>query len=337
MKTKTFAYNSNCTIHSNINTLGIRQISSQSLSKCNIKPWFLTGFTDAEGCFMINILKMPQLRVGWRVQPVFQIGLHYKDKELLELIQVYFGGLGIFTKLNDNALVYRISGVEQLSKVIEQFENYPLQTQKRSDFYLFKSVVSIMKCGKHLNAEGLHEIVNLKASLNNGLTRLLKESFPNFIPEARLPEVDSIQVPDPNWLAGFTSGEGCFSIYMVKNSSYNTGYSVNLKFQISQHLRDENLLRSFVNYFGCGKYYRLDGVQRRGDFTVTRLDDILKKINPFFMNYTILCTKAKSFQYWREASELLLQKEHLNLEGLERIRMIKTNINKTLNVSKPKQ
>jgi hypothetical protein len=51
---------------------------------------------------------------------------------------------------------------------------------------------------KPLNLDGLNEIMNYKAALNNGLTPLLKESFPNCVPLNRLPELDNVQVPNPN-------------------------------------------------------------------------------------------------------------------------------------------
>jgi len=47
--------------------------------------------------------------------------------------------------------------------------------------------------------------------MNNGLPDILKAAFPNTIPVQR-PLTES-QAPiniDPNWLAGFVSGEGCF-------------------------------------------------------------------------------------------------------------------------------
>jgi len=329
LRAKTFDYNSNNSIHLNFSTLVIRHMSTEVSKKCNINPWFLTGFSDAEGCFMVSIYKSPKSRVGWRVQPVFQIGLHPKDKELLNIIQTYFDGQGILTRLKDNCLTYRVFSLETLDKIIEHFEKYPLQTQKRGDFELFKSVVMMVKCGKHLNTEGLQEIINYRASLNNGLTPILKEAFPNFILIPRFHKIVNPQVPDPHWLSGFTAGEGCFNINIVKNSSTKTGYLVNLRFQLSQHLRNENLLKSFIDYFGCGKYYTVEGVQSRGDFVVTRLSDILNKIIPFYLNYPIMGIKAKDFQSWYEASELMFKKEHLTLEGLEKILKIKASKNNT--------
>jgi hypothetical protein len=95
-------------------------------------------------------------------------------------------------------LTYRVSSIEALEKIIEHFDKYPLQTKKRADFELFKSVVMMVKSKKHLNTEGLQEIINHRASLNNGLTPLLKEAFPDFKPVPRLPDIDNPQIPDPH-------------------------------------------------------------------------------------------------------------------------------------------
>lgn len=49
-----------------------------------LNPNWVTGFVDAEGCFMVNIRKNPKSKLGWTVQPIFQINLHKKDKTILE-------------------------------------------------------------------------------------------------------------------------------------------------------------------------------------------------------------------------------------------------------------
>jgi len=38
-----------------------------------INPWFLTGFTDAEGCFSIKVSYNSKLKTKWRVRAVFSI------------------------------------------------------------------------------------------------------------------------------------------------------------------------------------------------------------------------------------------------------------------------
>ena len=40
----------------------------------------------------------------------------------------------------------------------------------------------LMEQGEHLKVEGLQAIINIRASLNLGLSKILKEAFPNTIP-----------------------------------------------------------------------------------------------------------------------------------------------------------
>jgi hypothetical protein len=59
-------------------------------------------------------------------------------------------------------------------------------------------------------------------------------------------------------MAGFTTGEGCFSIKITKGRN-KAGVGVSLIFQVSQHIavaRDKKLLKSFVTYFKCGHYVK---------------------------------------------------------------------------------
>jgi hypothetical protein len=44
-----------------------------------IDPWWITGFTDAEGSFQIVIREDTRQKINWRVSPAFQIKLHIKD------------------------------------------------------------------------------------------------------------------------------------------------------------------------------------------------------------------------------------------------------------------
>ena len=57
----------------------------------------------------------------------------------------------------------------------------------------------------HLTEWGIQSIVNLRASLNLGLSEVLQLSFPNTIPVPR-PVVPRTEVPHPQWMAGFISG-----------------------------------------------------------------------------------------------------------------------------------
>ena len=46
-------------------------------------PYWLVGFTSAEGCFLIDVYKA-QTKLGEAVKLVFQITQHYRDEELMD-------------------------------------------------------------------------------------------------------------------------------------------------------------------------------------------------------------------------------------------------------------
>ena len=47
----------------------------------------MTGFVDGEGCFSVCVGKEKNYKLGWAVKHRFTIGLHKKDKPLLQKIQ----------------------------------------------------------------------------------------------------------------------------------------------------------------------------------------------------------------------------------------------------------
>jgi len=90
----------------------VRGLHTKANSKKTSFDWFLTGFTDAEGCFLISIRKSSHSRVGWNVEHKFQIGLHEKDEELLKQIQAYFGGVGKIRKVGKYNCVFIVRSLE---------------------------------------------------------------------------------------------------------------------------------------------------------------------------------------------------------------------------------
>jgi len=116
---------------------------------------------------------------------------------ILDGIQSYFGGIGNFYKHGENNVQYLVSSVDDLSKIIDHFDKYPLISNKQADFILFKKILDLIKCKEHLTNEGLQKIVNLRASMNNGLSENLKQAFPNTIAVER-PIVKNHQTLDPD-------------------------------------------------------------------------------------------------------------------------------------------
>ncbi len=287
-----------------------------------IDPWFLTGFIDGEGCFRVPLTKVNRT-IGWRVQLFFQITLHEKDKILLENIQNYFG-VGKIHKSGKNLLQYRIQTFDELTVLLNHLENYPLISQKRADYELFKKVYKLVKTKEHLNKEGITKIVSIKASLNLGLSEELVKAFPGVIPVER-PRDFFTGIPNDNWLAGFASAEGCFLVGITKSSTQSTGHQVYLLFIITQHIRDELLMKSLIDYLGCGRLSRKRDVY---EFQVSRFSDITDKVLVFFEKYPILGEKAKDYEDFCIVAGLMKSKAHLTVEGVAKIQELKAGMNR---------
>lgn len=155
-----------------------------------------------------------------------------------------------------------------------------------------------------------------------GLSPTLKEAFPDILPVNR-PLLGLVK-PDTQWLAGFTSAEGCFSIGIKKSKSHNLGVQVQLSFILTQHIRDEELMKEIEIFFNCGKMYKTKNAVR---FRVEKFTDLINKIIPFFKNNEIIGVKAKDFSDWCKAAELIKNGAHLTQEGFNQICEIQKGMN----------
>jgi hypothetical protein len=150
-------------------------------------------------------------------------------------------GVGSISKSNKVAL-YAVDSIKEISVILDHFDKYPLITQKNSDYLIFKICFEIIKQGGHLTEKGLLEIISLKNILNLGLSENLKSAFPNIEIKDR-PKHIFKGIPDPNWISGFTSGEGSFHIVIRKPKT-----SVFARFSIHLHIRDLEILKGIYTY-----------------------------------------------------------------------------------------
>lgn len=271
---------------------------------------------------MINIRRSSSNCLGWRIEPGFSIILHKKDLDVIEQIKKFYGVGSIYSGSHAQ---FSVRSFKELSVIINHFDKYPLITQKQADYLLFREVFFMIESGEHLTAEGIAKIVALKASLNKGLSEELKIAFPNVIPASKL-QIKNSKISDPNWLAGFTSGEGSFKFSIRKSQTHSSGYQVHLRFTLTQHRRDEQFLRSLEDYLNYGKVYEDRDTYQ---YQVQKFEDNWEKIVPFFFSkYPIIGVKALDFQDWCKACEIVKLKSHLTDEGISKIREIKEGMNK---------
>lgn len=291
------------------------------LKESTLHPWFITGLFDAESSFVVTILKNSRYKTGWNVQARVQIKMYEKDRALIKAVQDYFGGIGYVSKPNKASTVeFRVSTLKYLVDVIlPHFDKYPLISKKRTDYLLFKQIVLLMSDEAHHTLIGIQKIVNIRASLNTGITDNLKEAFPNWkaVSTKDLESNTKNKVYNnlhPDWLAGFATGESNFFI-VVQKAKTKSGIATSLRFSIAQHSRDLFLLKSFVNLLGCGSVVNYTK-RPICEFIVTKINFISEYIIPFFDKHPILGSKHLNYLDFKSAAYIIKNKEHLNEDGV---------------------
>jgi LAGLIDADG endonuclease len=174
----------------------------------------------------------------------FAINLHKRDLSIKLKVKEFFGGIGTITESKTtNSVAFSVEAKKDLINVIiPHFNKYKLLTQKGADFILFQRIIEFMYNKKsHLTKEGLQEIINIRASLNLGLSDLLKINFIKTNPVER-PIINTTKIPDPNWVTGFINGKSNFNIMIQKNKKLKIGHIVKIRFRIYQNERDLKLI-----------------------------------------------------------------------------------------------
>jgi len=294
-----------------------------STLKSKLNPSYVSGFVDGEGSFMLTIIKDNKYKLGWRVVCRFIISLHKKDLSLLNNIKEFFGVGNVFLMAKDSAQ-YRVESLKGLDLIINHFDKYPLITKKQADYELFKLAHNLIKNKSHLTKEGLLELVAIKAVINNGLNNDLSIAFPGINTVLR-PDTPLPQIQNPFWLSGFVDAEGCFSVVVFKSKTSKLGEAVKLSFILTQSNRDEYLIKSLIEYLGCGN----TSLDPRGtiDFKVTNFSNIKDIIIPFFIKYPLKGNKSLDFTDFCEVVRLMENKSHLTKEGLDKIKKIRNGMN----------
>ena len=94
----------------------------------------------------------------------------------------------------------------------------------------------------------------IKNLLNKGLSKKLKIAFPDVYTTTNdiiicRPYIENKQIYDLNWLAGFIEAEGCFFVTIRNSPKSKFGQAMWLKFMVTQHKRDEILLKKYNRIF----------------------------------------------------------------------------------------
>jgi hypothetical protein len=106
------------------------------------------------------------------VRPSLSVSQNGDRDEVLLAIQDHFGCGTLRPDRSDKTVKWEVRSLPLLiERVIPHFHRYPLRSGKRNDFELFASTCEAMASGRHLELEGLSEIVRWASAMNPSGTR----------------------------------------------------------------------------------------------------------------------------------------------------------------------
>lgn len=138
------------------------------LSTTDITPEWITGFTDAEGCFYLNIRDNRKKTGSW-ITAGFSLVQHSRDLLLFKIIQEYLDYGNLIEENNAEVVRLKVENFKLISeKVIPFFINNPLQSSKFSNFKDFCQACDLIKEKAHLTEQGIAKLKTIKSGMNTG-------------------------------------------------------------------------------------------------------------------------------------------------------------------------
>ena len=134
------------------------------------------------------------------------------------------------------------------------------------------------------------------------------------------------------WIVGFTDGEGCFSISIVRNPECRLGWQVQHEYSVTQADSSLEALELVRTHFGCGMIIPNRRKDNHKDlmlrFSVKRRAELVGVIVPFFDEHPLRTAKKHDFDKFRHVLTLLGEGRHLESWGLAEIATITESMNR---------
>ncbi|MBI3577081.1 LAGLIDADG family homing endonuclease [Candidatus Gottesmanbacteria bacterium] len=137
-----------------------------------MSPWYITGFTEGEGCFAIIVTKHKTNTSRKDANLCFEIELRADDKPILELIQNRLR-CGRIVELHYDRYGWKPHVKFVVKKqhdiffnVIPFFKQYSLKGKKGKDFLLFCQAAEIFRKKEHMTEKGIEELLKLREFMN---------------------------------------------------------------------------------------------------------------------------------------------------------------------------
>ena len=134
---------------------------------------------------------------------------------------------------------------------------------------------------------------------------------------------------NPYYIVGLVDGEGCFSVSLNRKDSSKP--EVRLLFEIELRADDKEILERVKRTLDCGNIYYLNYERYKKwkphyKYKVSNIVDISTKVIPFFKKYPLQAKKKKSFEIFCKVAEMILDRNHLTTEGIEKVKLLREGL-----------
>jgi len=130
------------------------------LNSLSLDNYWLAGFTQADGCFHISVVKSKTHKTGYSVR------LEYSLKQNDELpLRLLYNNLemGNISQYHTGIWCYKSSGHKTSAQLINYFDKYNLFAGKYVDYIKFRKVYIMITEGKHLEEKGILKIKSISS------------------------------------------------------------------------------------------------------------------------------------------------------------------------------
>lgn len=135
---------------------------------------------------------------------------------------------------------------------------------------------------------------------------------------------------DNFYVSGFCDADSSFTVSVLRKSDMKIGWRVLARLVITLHKKDVDLLYQIQSCLGDVGTVTVRNNSDVVDFVVASVEDLVNKVIPFFLKYPLITRKRADFIIFCKIVELMAQKEHLTLEGVQKILSLKASMNKGL-------
>lgn len=127
---------------------------------------WIAGFVDGEGSFNVPIRRERDRRLPWRVGLSFNVS--QRGRQAAELLEETLE-VGTVRSRSDGVVYYEVTKPSELQeRVIPFFARFPLRGTKAADLDRFAEILELVQTGRHLEPNGIREIMRLRNGMNGG-------------------------------------------------------------------------------------------------------------------------------------------------------------------------